>query len=149
MSELKTASEAKEISPEDKRSAKAIQDFLMKSVQYAPWWVRILSALCLGLGTMFGYQRIVKTLGERLGNQNLVPAQGASAEFAAASVIGAAGFTGYPVSTTHVVTGGISGTMVGSGAGLPKATVWQIATAWVLTLPATMILSGGLFYLLS
>jgi len=121
----------------------------MKSVQYAPWWVRILSALCLGLGTMFGYQRIVKTLGERLGNQNLVPAQGASAEFAAASVIGAAGFTGYPVSTTHVVTGGISGTMVGSGAGLPKATVWQIATARVLTLPATMILSGGLFYLLS
>jgi inorganic phosphate transporter, PiT family len=64
-------------------------------------------------------------------------------------VIGTAGFTGFPVSTTHVVTGGISGTMVGSGAGLQPATAWQIATAWVLTLPATMALSGGLFYLLS
>jgi PiT family inorganic phosphate transporter len=149
LSELKTASEAKGISPEDEKSAKGIDALLMKSVEYAPWWVRVLSALCLGLGTMIGYQRIVKTLGERLGNQNLVPAQGASAELAAAGVIGFAGITGYPVSTTHVVTGGISGTMVGSGTGLQKATLWQIATAWALTLPATILLSGGLFYLLS
>jgi hypothetical protein len=105
----------------------------MKSVQYAPLWVRILSALCLGLGTMVGYRRIVTTLGERLGKQKLVPAQGGSAELAAAAVIGVAGFTGFPVSTTHVVTGGISRTMVGSGAGLQPATAWQIATAWALT----------------
>ncbi len=78
-----------------------------------------------------------------------LPAQGGSAELAAAAVVGVAGFTGFPVSTTHVVTGGISGTMVGSGAGLQLATAWQIATAWVLTLPATIVLSGGLFYLLS
>jgi inorganic phosphate transporter, PiT family len=149
LSELKTASEASGISPEDKKSAEDINGLLMKSVQYAPWWVRVLSALCLGLGTMIGYKRIVKTLGERLGNRNLVPAQGASAELAAACVIGVAGVTGYPVSTTHVVTGGITGTMVGSGAGLQKATLWQIAIAWVLTLPATIVLSGGLFYLLS
>jgi len=149
LSELKTASEAKGISKEDKQTAKSTHDLTMKSVQYAPWWVRVLSALCLGLGTMIGYKRIVTTLGERLGKQKLVPAQGGSAELAAAAVIGVAGFTGFPVSTTHVVTGGISGTMVGSGAGLQPATAWQIATAWVLTLPATIVLSGGLFYLLS
>jgi PiT family inorganic phosphate transporter len=149
LSELKTASEAKGISKEDKETAKSTHNLTMKSVQYAPWWVRILSATCLGLGTMVGYRRIVTTLGERLGKQKLVPAQGGSAELAAAAVIGVAGFTGFPVSTTHVVTGGISGTMVGSGAGLQPATAWQIATAWVLTLPATIILSGGLFYLLS
>jgi PiT family inorganic phosphate transporter len=149
LSELKTASEAKGISPEDKTSAKNIHELLMKSVQYAPWWVRILSALCLGLGTMVGYRRIVTTLGERLGNQHLVPAQGASAELAAACVIGFAGVTGYPVSTTHVVTGGIAGTMVGQGGGLQKSTAWQIAAAWALTLPATILVSGGLFYILS
>ena len=75
---------------------------------------------------MVGYKRIVATLGERLGKQKLVPAQGGSAELAAAAVIGTAGFTGFPVSTTHVVTGGISGTMVGSGAGLQPGTAWQI-----------------------
>ena len=149
LSELKTASDAKGISPEDKKHAKDINELLMKSVQYAPWRVQVLSALCLGLGTMIGYQRIVKTLGERLGNKHLVPAQRASAELAAAAVIGFAGVSGYPVSTTHVVTGGISGTMVGSGAGLQKSTLWQIATAWALTLPATIVLSGALFYLLS
>lgn len=69
--------------------------------------VRILSALCLGVGTMIGYRRIVKTLGERLGRDRLVPVQGASAELVAAGLIGLAGFTGYPVSTTHVVTGGL------------------------------------------
>src|ERR1700761_2212647 len=149
LSELKTASEAKGISKDDKETAKSTHDLAMKSVQYAPWWVRILSAACLGLGTMVGYRRIVTTLGERLGKQKLVPAQGGSAELAAAADIGVAGFTGFPVSTTHVVTGGISGTMVGSGAGLQPSTAWQIATAWVLTLPATILLSGGLFYLLS
>ena len=149
LSELRTVSEAKGISEDDKKTAKSAHKLIMGSVQYAPWWVRVLSALCLGLGTMIGYRRIVTTLGERLGKEKLVPAQGASAELAAASVIGVAGFTGFPVSTTHVVTGGISGTMVGSGDGLQKATLWRIATAWILTLPATILISGGLFYMLS
>lgn len=70
----------------------------------------------LGLGTMVGCRRIVKTLGERLGKERLVPAQGVAAELVAAALIGGARFTGYPVSTTHVVTGGIAGTMVASGA---------------------------------
>ena len=142
--------QANKAAPEaDRKQAKAAHDELMRTVQYAPWWVRVLSALCLGLGTMVGYRRIVKTLGERLGKSHLVPAQGASAELVAASLIGFAGFTGYPVSTTHVVTGGIAGTMVGSGAGVQRRTVWMIAAAWILTLPATILLSCGLFYLLS
>jgi inorganic phosphate transporter, PiT family len=149
LAEVKAAGEAKELSPDAKKQVKALHDRMMKSVEYAPWWVRIVSALCLGLGTMVGYRRIVKTLGERLGKQHLVPAQGASAELVAAGLIGFAGFTGYPVSTTHVVTGGIAGTMVASGAGVQKATVWQIATAWILTLPATILISAGLFYLFS
>jgi PiT family inorganic phosphate transporter len=148
VAELKTAGEAKGVPDGDVKRIKAIHDDLTKSTQYAPWWVRILSALCLGIGTMVGYKRIVKTLGERLGKQHLVPAQGASAELVAAGLIGFAGFSGYPVSTTHVVTGGIAGTMVASGAGVQSATVWQIAAAWILTLPATIAISAGLFYLL-
>ncbi|MCW6512705.1 inorganic phosphate transporter [Lichenifustis flavocetrariae] len=149
VAELTTVGEAKDASKDEKASAKAIHEDLMKSVQYAPWWVRILSALCLGAGTMIGYKRIVTTLGEKLGKQHLAPAQGAAAELVAAALIGGAGFSGFPVSTTHVVTGGITGTMVGSGAGIQPSTLWQIGTAWILTLPATILLSGGLFYLLS
>lgn len=146
LSEIKAISESNKVPDTQKKLAKSIHKRLMESVQYAPWWVRILSALCLGLGTMIGYKRIVKTLGERLGKQKLVPAQGASAELVAAGLIGVAGFTGYPVSTTHVVTGGIAGTMVASGAGIQKGMVWQIVAAWILTLPATIIISGLLFY---
>jgi inorganic phosphate transporter, PiT family len=149
LEQLKNVTEAKGLSDAGKKQAKSIHDDLMKSVEYAPWWVRFLSALCLGAGTMVGYKRIVRTLGERLGNKHLVPAQGASAELVAAGLIGFAGFSGYPVSTTHVVTGGIAGTMVASGAGVQGATVNQIAAAWILTLPATIVISGGLFYLLS
>ena len=149
LTELKTVTEAKAASEDERKSAKSLHEELMHSVQYAPWWVRILSALCLGAGTMIGYKRIVTTLGERLGNQHLAPAQGGAAELVAATLITGAGFTGLPVSTTHVVTGGIAGTMVGSGAGIQPATLRQIAAAWILTLPATIALSAGLFYLLS
>src|ERR1700744_1562138 len=149
LTSLHDVTENKSASDADKKSAKSIHDELMRTVQYAPWWVRVLSALCLGIGTMVGYRRIVTTLGERLGKTHLVPAQGASAELVAAGLIGFAGFTGYPVSTTHVVTGGIAGTMVASGAGVQPATLWRIATAWILTLPATIPISGGLFSLLS
>jgi PiT family inorganic phosphate transporter len=149
LASLRDVKESGKASEADKKSAKSLHDQLMRSVQYAPWWVRILSALCLGLGTMVGYRRIVTTLGERLGKSRLVPAQGASAELVAAGLISFAGFTGYPVSTTHVVTGGIAGTMVGSGAGVQRVTVWRIAAAWIFTLPATIALSCGIFYLLS
>ena len=118
ISELKHAEETSDISADEKRQAQQIARQLGHSVEYAPLWVRMLSALCLGIGTMIGYKRIVKTLGERLGNVHLTPAQGAAAEVVSAVLIGTAGFTGLPVSTTHIVTSGIAGTMVTSGAGV-------------------------------
>ena len=130
-------------------AAKRLQKTLTEVVKFAPWWVRMLSAVTLALGTMIGYRRIVTTLGEKLGKEHLAPAQGGAAELVSAVLIGTAGFTGAPVSTTHVVTSGIAGTMVASGAGVQGGTMKQIAAAWILTLPATILLSGGLFWLLS
>ncbi|HEX4241682.1 MAG TPA: anion permease [Steroidobacteraceae bacterium] len=149
ISQLESAQERKGISAADKSQAKSLARRLGGTVEYAPWWVRLLSALCLGIGTMIGYKRIVTTLGERLGNAHLTPAQGASAEIVSAVLIGTAGFTGLPVSTTHIVTSGIAGTMVASGAGLRFGMISRIATAWVLTLPFTILVSGGLYYLLA
>jgi PiT family inorganic phosphate transporter len=97
------------ISEQDKKSVEGLRKQLGAVVEYAPWWVRILSALCLGTGTMVGYRRIVTTLGQRLGNVHLTPAQGASAELVSSILIGISGFTGLPVSTTHIVTSGIAG----------------------------------------
>jgi inorganic phosphate transporter, PiT family len=149
ISQLGHAKDSKSISAPDKKEAQRLSKQLGSYVEYAPFWVRMLSALCLGLGTMIGYKRIVKTLGERLGNVHLTPAQGASAELISALLIGTAGFTGLPVSTTHIVTSGIGGTMVASGAGLRYAMIRRIVLAWVLTLPVTILVAGGLYYVLA
>jgi PiT family inorganic phosphate transporter len=149
ISELKHVEEASGVSVEEKKQAQEIAKQLGNSVEYAPWWVRLLSALCLGIGTMFGYKRIVKTLGERLGNVHLTPAQGAAAEVVATVLIGTAGFTGLPVSTTHIVTSGIGGTMVASGAGLRYGMISRIVIAWVFTLPITILIAGGLYFVLA
>lgn len=149
ISELKHVEEAKGASEEDKKHAKELAKKLGDSVEYAPVWVRILSALCLGVGTMIGYKRIVKTLGERLGSVHLTPAQGAAAELVSAALISTAGFTGLPVSTTHIVTSGIAGTMVSHGAGLQYKILSRIALAWLLTLPVTIVVAGTLYYLLA
>jgi inorganic phosphate transporter, PiT family len=148
ISQLRHAEDSKSISAPEKNEAQRLSKQLGSYVEYAPFWVRMLSALCLGLGTMIGYKRIVKTLGERLGNVHLTPAQGASAELVSALLIGTAGFTGLPVSTTHIVTSGIGGTMVASGAGLRYAMIRRIVLAWVFTLPVTILVAGGLYYLL-
>jgi inorganic phosphate transporter, PiT family len=149
ISELKHVEEASGVSAPEKKQAKELALQLGKSVEYAPAWVRALSALCLGIGTMIGYKRIVKTLGERLGNVHLTPAQGAAAEVVSTVLIGIAGFTGLPVSTTHIVTSGIGGTMVASGAGLRYGMISRIVTAWVFTLPVTILTAGGLYFLLA
>lgn len=149
ISELKHAEETSGIRAEEKRQAQQIAKQLGRSVEYAPAWVRVLSALCLGVGTMIGYKRIVITLGERLGNVHLTPAQGAAAEVVSALLIGTAGFTGLPVSTTHIVTSGIAGTMVTSGAGLKYGMISRIVIAWVFTLPVTILIAGGLYYVLA
>jgi inorganic phosphate transporter, PiT family len=132
----------------DRAKAKSLATELNQAVAYAPWWVRIMSALCLGIGTMIGYRRIVETLGERLGNIHLTPAQGASAELVSTALIGISGFSGLPVSTTHIVASGIGGTMVTSGAGLRYGMLSRIAIAWLVTLPVTMLIAGALYYFL-
>jgi PiT family inorganic phosphate transporter len=149
ISQLKHAEETKGISESDKKDVQGLAKQIGRAVEYAPTWVRMLSALCLSIGTMIGYQRIVKTLGERLGNVHLTPAQGASTEVISALLIGTAGFTGLPVSTTHIVTSGIGGTMVTSGAGLRYGMISRIVIAWVITLPVTITIAGGLYYLLA
>ena len=149
ISQLKHVDEVKGVSKDEKKQAKDLAKQLGLSVEYAPTWVRVLSALCLGIGTMIGYKRIVTTLGERLGNIHLTPAQGAAAEVVSAVLIGSAGFTGLPVSTTHIVTSGIGGTMVASRAGLRYSMLSRILIAWGLTLPVTILVAGGLYYLLA
>jgi phosphate/sulfate permease len=115
---------------------------------YAPFWVIMIVALSLGLGTMIGWKRIVKTIGERIGKEHLTYAQGASAELMAAGVIGFSTFVfKLPVSTTHILSSGIAGSMVANRGikNLNPSTVRNIALAWVLTLPVSMFLSGVLF----
>jgi PiT family inorganic phosphate transporter len=120
-----------------------------KLVEYAPSWVIIMISISLGLGTMIGWKRIVKTIGEKIGKQHMSYAQGASAELVASIGIGVATRFGVPVSTTHMLSSGIMGSMVAKKGlkNLQKGTVINIALAWVLTLPVTIVLSGGLFLL--
>jgi PiT family inorganic phosphate transporter len=120
------------------------------TTEYAPRWVILLVSLSLGLGTMIGWKRIVVTIGEKIGKSHLTYAQGASAEIVAASTIGVSSMFGLPVSTTHVLSSGIAGTMVAGGGrqNLHIKMVQSIAIAWLITLPVTILLSGSLFLLL-
>jgi inorganic phosphate transporter, PiT family len=148
VSELRAVAANPGATKDDKEQAARIQSAMRPTVEYAPWWVRVLSAVCLGLGTGIGYKRIVQTLGERVGKTHLTPAQGASAELVGAGLIATAGFTGLPVSTTHVITSGIAGTMLGSRSGVDGRMLTRIALAWAFTLPVTILASAMLFYVL-
>jgi inorganic phosphate transporter, PiT family len=119
------------------------------ATKFIPTWVKVAVALALGLGTMVGWKRIVVTVGEKIGKEHLTYAQGASAEIVAAATIYAADRFGLPVSTTHVLSSGIAGTMAANNSGLQFATVRNIALAWVFTLPAAALLAGTLFWLFS
>lgn len=121
---------------------------LRAMTDYAPRWVLVAIALALGIGTMVGWRRIVVTVGEKIGSSHLTYAQGACAEIVAASTIGLAAVAGLPVSTTHVLSSGVAGTMVANGSKLQRTTVRNILLAWGLTLPATITLSATLFLLL-
>lgn len=118
------------------------------STKFIPTWVKVAVALALGLGTMVGWKRIVVTVGEKIGKQHLTYAQGASAEIVAAVTIIAADNFHMPVSTTHVLSSGVAGTMLANGSGLQFSTIRNIALAWVFTLPAAALLAGGLFWVL-
>jgi PiT family inorganic phosphate transporter len=117
-----------------------------RATRFIPLWVKVAVALALGLGTMVGWKRIVVTVGEKIGKNHLTYAQGAAAEITAMATIGAADFYGLPVSTTHVLSSGVAGTMAANHSGIQMSTVRNLALAWVLTLPMAMMLSGFLFY---
>jgi inorganic phosphate transporter, PiT family len=116
------------------------------ATRFIPGWVKVAVALALGLGTMVGWKRIVVTVGEKIGKDHLTYAQGAAAEITAMFTIGAADWFGMPVSTTHVLSSGVAGTMYANHSGLQWATVRNLLMAWVLTLPVAMLLSGLLFW---
>lgn len=135
-----------ELSAADVTVLNAYKGSLDSATKFIPSWVKIAVAIALGLGTMVGWKRIVVTVGEKIGKTHLTYAQGACAEITAAATIAAADIYGLPVSTTHVLSSGIAGTMAANGSGLQWATIRNIALAWVLTLPAAMIISGALYY---
>ena len=116
------------------------------ATRFIPTWVKVAVALALGLGTMVGWKRIVVTVGEKIGKEHLTYAQGAAAEFTAMGTIMAADSFGVPVSTTHVLSSGVAGTMAANHSGLQWATVRNLLMAWVLTLPASIVLAGVLFW---
>jgi|SRR5579862_1123075 len=118
-----------------------------RATKYIPTWVKVAVALALGLGTMVGWKRIVVMVGERIGKEHLTYAQGASAGLVAMATIFAADKFGLPVSTTHILSSGVAGTMSANGSGLRFSTIRNIAAGWVLTLPAAALLSGGLYWL--
>jgi inorganic phosphate transporter, PiT family len=132
----------------DKAVLAAYKGQLDHSTKFIPTWVKVAVAIALGLGTMIGWKRIVVTVGERIGKTHLTYAQGASAEIVAMATIGAAELYGLPVSTTHVLSSGVAGTMVANHSGLQWATVRNLLMAWVLTLPVSIALAAGLFWLL-
>jgi PiT family inorganic phosphate transporter len=138
-----------ELSGDQVATLNAYKGSLDTATKFIPNWVKIAVAIALGLGTMIGWKRIVVTVGEKIGKTHLTYAQGACAEITAAATIAAADGYGLPVSTTHVLSSGIAGSMAANGSGLQWSTIRNIALAWVLTLPAAMILSGCLYFFFS
>ena len=127
---------------------KTLSSALNSGTRFIPIWVKVSVALALGLGTMVGWKRIVVTVGEKIGKTHLTYAQGASAEIVAMATIGLADGFGLPVSTTHVLSSGVAGTMLANGSGLQLSTLKNMALAWIMTLPAAMIIAGSLYVLL-
>ena len=138
-----------DLSPAEVVALNNYKGSLDNATKFIPTWVKIVVAIALGLGTMVGWKRIVVTVGEKIGKTHLTYAQGACAEITAAATIAAADGYGLPVSTTHVLSSGIAGTMAANGSGLQLATIRNIVMAWVLTLPAAMAISGILYWTFS
>ncbi len=136
-------------SPADTAVLANYKKHIDNATKFIPTWVKVAVALALGLGTMIGWKRIVVTVGEKIGKDHLTYAQGAAAEITAMVTIGAADWFGLPVSTTHVLSSGVAGTMAANHSGLQMSTVRNLALAWVLTLPASICLAASLFWLFS
>jgi PiT family inorganic phosphate transporter len=131
--------------PAEQKAVSALKTHMDKLTKFIPTWVKVAVALALGLGTMIGWKRIVVTVGEKIGKEHLTYAQGASAELVAMATIMAADHYGLPVSTTHVLSSGVAGTMAANRSGLQMETLRNLLLAWVLTLPVCVLLGAGIF----
>jgi PiT family inorganic phosphate transporter len=138
---------APKFSEDDTKTIANYKTFLDTATKFIPTWVKVAVALALGLGTMVGWKRIVVTVGEKIGKTHMTYAQGAAAELVTMATILGADHLGVPVSTTHILNSGVAGTMAANRSGLQFATIRDIALAWIFTLPAAALLSGGLFWL--
>lgn len=147
--QLMSKDKAIKFEPETMTYLEAFKKLTDKATKFIPIWVKVSVAIALGLGTMVGWKRIVVTVGEKIGKSHLTYGQGASAELVAMLTIGAADLYGLPVSTTHVLSSGVAGTMAANKSGLQIQTIRNLAMAWVATLPAAMSLSGLLFWIFS
>jgi inorganic phosphate transporter, PiT family len=134
------------LSATTRHDLEAFKKQIDRATKFIPLWVKVVVAIALGLGTMVGWKRIVVTIGEKIGKTHLTYAQGAAAELIAMGTIGAADMFGLPVSTTHVLSSGVAGTMAANKSGLQLATLRNLLMAWVLTLPAAVLLSGSLYW---
>ncbi|OUE56509.1 inorganic phosphate transporter 1 [Citrobacter amalonaticus] len=135
-----------DISRSDVHLLKKLKTDMLSTIEYAPIWIIMAVALALGMGTMIGWRRVATTIGEKIGKKGMTYAQGMSAQITAAISIGLASYIGMPVSTTHVLSSAVAGTMIVDGGGLQRKTVTSIAMAWVFTLPAAILLSGFLYW---
>src|SRR5215813_5122221 len=131
---------------ETNKNLKAFKTSLDGATKFIPLWVKVAVAIALGLGTMIGWRRIVVTVGEKIGKSHMTYAQGGAAELVAMGTIAAADMYGLPVSTTHVLSSGVAGTMAANRSGLQMSTIRNLIMAWVLTLPAAILLSGLLYF---
>ncbi len=138
--------EKSNLSHETRRALAKDDGEFAKAVEFVPYWVVVGVALSLGVGTAIGYKRIVVTVAEKIGKTHLTYAQGAAAEVVAAATIGLADFAHMPVSTTHVLSSGVAGTMAANRSGLRGDTIRKIGLAWVMTLPAAILLSASMFW---
>ena len=141
------AAKLPETSADDKRFLGKLKTDLLGTIEYAPVWIIMAVALALGIGTMIGWRRVATTIGEKIGKKGMTYAQGMSAQVTAAVSIGIASYTGMPVSTTHILSSSVAGTMLVDGGGLQSRTIKNIAMAWVFTLPVCIVLSGSLYWL--
>jgi len=136
------------LTPDQQAALVSFKQALDQATKFIPPWVKVATAIALGMGTMIGWKRIVVTVGERIGKDHLTYAQGASAEFVAMSTISAAEQFGLPISTTHTLSSAVAGTMAANRSGLQTDTVRNILLTWLLTLPVSITLSGLLFFFL-
>jgi PiT family inorganic phosphate transporter len=143
---VEKAGKTTDFNADDKAVLANYKKHLDLSTKFIPGWVKVAVAMALGLGTMIGWKRIVVTVGEKIGKDHLTYGQGAAAEITAMATIMTADGLGLPVSTTHVLSSGVAGTMAANHTGLQWETVRNLAMAWILTLPVAMLLSGFLFW---